>query len=592
MTSMVSRTDPSFLAACRGEGVCDVAVVGGRGLNVFTRSFEPVSLGIVGGRFARVLWGGGEVDARVRVDGGGLVCAPGLIDAHMHVESTMLPPSRFVPMALVHGSTGAVFDPHEIANVLGMAGIRWILEDAAGLPFRAMFGASSCVPSSPLENAGAVLEAGDLAPLFDDPRVVALAEMMNFPGVIYGDAGVRAKLDMGLARGVVDGHAPGLRGDGLQAYVAAGISSDHECTTAEEAREKLALGMRVFIRQGSAAQNLAALAPIVDEGNAHRICFCTDDRHPHDLAEEGHINAVVRRAIAAGIRPELAYAMGSLHTAEHYGRVELGRIAPGACADFVMVEDSAGGIAGARPVHTVVEGDFVVRDGVATVEAGELAPWPGSGVRLPEGFGEGSLKGPRAEEGDRIRVIGMRPDQLLTQALERGAHVVDGVCAADGARDLLKIAVIERHRGSGNIGVAFIEGFGIRGGAIASTVGHDAHNLAVVGDNDGDMVVAARALAEVGGGQCVVSGGEVRAVLALPIAGLMSDGTVDEVIAAQRELLEAAKGLGCPHEDPFMPLSFMPLPVIPHLKVTDLGLVDVDAFAVVDVVVRGEGGGR
>lgn len=576
------RTDPAFLAACRGDAPCDLALTSGRVLDVFRRTITDAEVGIFRGRIARLRTPDQPpIDAGERFDCSERVLVPGFIDAHMHVESTMLPPTRFAVLASPHGTTGAVFDPHEIANVLGEDGIRWVMADAANAPIDASFGLSSCVPSSPLENAGAELDADALAHLFEDRelghRLVTLAEMMNFPGVVHADPQVLAKVRLGLERGhgLVDGHAPGLRGTALQAYAGAGITSDHECTTAEEAAEKLSLGMRIFIREGSAARNLDALLPLVGDGNAHRFCFCTDDRHPGDLRRDGHIDNVVRRAIAAGLRPETAIAIGSLHTAEHFGLADQGAIAPGRHANIVALVD----IDSIEIDRVWWRGGLVAEDGEARFTPPDLPPLASSVVCLPGGFAPSMLRVEAPLGATHIRVVGMHPDQLVTDNLEEAALVERGLAIADPSRDLLKLAVIERHLGTGNVGLGFVRGFRFSGGAIASTVGHDAHNLTVVGDSDEDMALAARTLADVGGGQCVVSGGSVVAILPLPIAGLMSDRPASEVIRQQSDLLVATREkLGCPHDDPFMPLSFLSLPVIPHLKLTDLGVIDVDRF--------------
>ncbi len=579
-TSSIARTSPELLSAARGDTPCDLALTGAFVLNAFTREFEHRDIGIKGGRIARVTERG-AVDAARSVDCSGKWIVPGFIDAHMHVESTMLPPSQFVRLAVPHGTTGAVFDPHEIANVLGAPGIRWIMEDAVGVPMHALWGVSSCVPSAPLEHAGAELGVNDLRTLFDDPdlasRFVALAEMMNYPGVVHADSTVLEKVALGLDRRIVDGHAPGLTGPHLQAYVAAGISSDHECTSEEEAQEKLALGQRIFIREGSAARNLDALIGIITPENAHRICFCTDDRHPDDLLKHGHIDHVVRRAIALGLRPELAFTIASLNVAEHYRQPDLGAIAPGRFADLVVMtcRDEV------SIVQTWFRGELVAENGEYRGPNKIMSSPPTAPVRLPDGFGPASLEIRPDSIPDRIRVIGMHPDQLVTDALVGPPTVRDGALVADPDADLLKLAVIERHKGTGNIGLGFVTGFGFRGGALASTVGHDAHNLAVVGDNDEDMALAAQTLSECGGGQCVVAGGTVLATLPLPIAGLMSDQPAETVIEQQGKLLKAAAKLGCPHHDPFMPLSFLPLPVIPKLKLSDMGLIDVERFQVV-----------
>lgn len=572
---------PELLAVARGDAPADLLLTGGRVVNVFTGEIEAGNVAIRGDCIAGV---GDYTSGKQTLDLKGAIVAPGFIDAHMHVESTFLPPSEFVRLAVPRGTTGVVLDPHEIANVMGVAGIRYIMDDAVGLPINAMFALSSCVPSSHLETSGARLEASDLEPLFEDPRVVALAEVMNFPGVVGGDAGLLDKINLGLRRHVVDGHCPGLSGRALQAYVAAGISSDHECTTAEEARQKIGMGMRVFIREGSAARNLEALLPAVTVETRHRFSFCTDDRHPADLVNEGHIDHVVRKAIGLGLDPVAAIAMGSLNTAGHYRQRDLGAVGAGFMADLIVFDD----LRDLRVRMVFHHGRMVARDGEYLGGAShrpESSATPRSPLRLGPGL-DGSSFARRAKPGaTEIRVIGMNPHQLVTEHLRMTPRVVDGYYAADLGRDILKLAVLERHRGTGNIGLGFVRGFGLKAGALGSTVGHDSHNLTVVGTNDRDMLAAVWALEKVGGGQCAVRDGNVLAVLPLPIAGLMSDQPAATVIKQQRELLAAAEQLGCPHGDPFMPLSFLPLPVIPALKLTDLGLVDVERFEIVPLEV-------
>jgi adenine deaminase len=581
-----------LLAVCRGDVPADVVFTNARIVDVFSGEVVAGSFSVAGGRFASVF----EVPSGHRpektVDLGGAFVCPGLIDAHMHVESTMMPPSTYVTLASPHGTTSVVADPHEIANVLGAAGVRWMMENGTGLPVRFLWTVSSCVPSCHLETSGAALGVDDLRELFDHPpqgaEIVALAEMMNFPGVVHADPAVLAKVALGLQRRVVDGHAPGLRGAAMQAYVSAGISSDHECTTAEEAKEKLRLGMKVFIRQGSAARNLEALLPLVTPANKSRFCFCTDDRHPADLLHEGHIDHVVRLAIRDGLDPVTAISLATINTAEHYRRTDLGAIAPGRHADFAVFDDLATFV----PRATYSGGELVAEGGVFRGAVKSLNRPAGGGVTLPSGLSEASFRvpAPATTPGAgqvRIRVIGMDPKQIVTGHLVETAKIEGGAIVADSSerRDLLKLAVIERHRGTGTIGLGFVRGFLFKEGAIASTVGHDAHNLAVVGANDADMLLAARTLAEVGGGQCAVKNGKVLATLPLSIAGLMSDRPSAELIARQHALHEAARALGCPHADPFMPLSFLPLPVIPKLKLSDKGLIDVEKFEVVGLVV-------
>ncbi|MBL0927052.1 MAG: adenine deaminase [Phycisphaerales bacterium] len=570
--------DPGLLAVARGDAEADLVLAGARAVDVFTRRVLPASVAVWRGRIAGVGAPGVYARGRRVIDLRGAFLAPGLIDAHMHCESTMLPPGEFAALAVPHGTTAAVLDPHEIANVLGVPGIRWMMEAGRGLPLRCLWALSSCVPSCHLETAGARIEAADLAPLFDEPDVVGLAEMMNFPGAVAGDPAVLAKVNLGLSRGVVDGHAPGLGGPALCAYAAAGITSDHECTTGEEALEKLRLGLHVHIREGSAARNLGALLPLVTPATAHLFSFCTDDRHPADLHDEGHIDHVVRRAIALGLDMPTAWAIGSLHTARHYGLPDAGAVAPGHRADLVVFDDDRA--PRARLVFSA--GEIAAEDGRAVAASGRPRPPlpPGGGVRLPADLSPAALRVPH-RGGAAIRVIGMDPHQLVTEDLRLPPRVEGGAIVADTGRDVLKLAVIERHRGSERIGVGFVRGFGLQRGAIASTVGHDAHNLAVLGADDADMIAAARALEACGGGQCAVENGRVLATLPLPIAGLMSDRPAAEVITQQAALLAATRALGCPLHDPFMPLSFMPLPVIPRLKLSDLGLVDVVKFEIV-----------
>ncbi len=575
---MISRTCPELMATARGDQPADLVFVNGQVVNVFTRRVEHVNVSVIGGRIAWV--GKGLIEAKETIDLDGRYLAPGLIDAHMHVESTMMMPREFVRVAAPHGTTGVVFDPHEIANVLGMNGIRLLMDASVGLPMNIMFAASSCVPSSAFENSGARLEADDLEPMFDDPRVVALAEMMNFPGVFLGDESILAKVQLGLDRAIVDGHCPGLSGAALSAYVASGVSSDHECTTPQEALEKIGLGLRVFLREGSAARNLEALVGVVNAENATRFCFCTDDRHAGDLHREGHIDHAVRKAITLGLDPVTALAMGSLHVAEHFRQPDLGAIAPGRQADLIVFDD----LNDIRPTSVYWQGAKIAQDGVIGDGVLEDAPTPDDSfsrgsVNIGSGFAAESLKIPAREGTKLIRVIEADPHQLITGERHMAPTVENGLYIADPSRDVLKLAVIARHGKNENknsgIGLGFVTGFGFTNATLASTVGHDAHNLAVVGTNDADMAIAARALEAAGGGQCVVQNGEVLGLLPLPIAGLISDADAMTVIEQQDALLKSVRAIGCPIEDPFMPLSFLPLPVIPKLKLTDLGLVDV-----------------
>ena len=552
----------------------DTLLRGGQVINVRNRSIEHIDIGILDGKIVL-----GATEAETIIDVNGSYIAPGFIDAHMHVESTMLPPTSFAKLTLPHGTTSAVFDPHEIANVLGIAGITLIMNDAKNIPFDAFFAASSCVPASPLETSGATLSADDLEPLFSDQRVIALAEMMNFPGVIFDDPEVHKKIKMGLRYGKVDGHCPGLIGEQLLKYISAGISSDHESTTAKEANEKLLAGMQIYIREGSAAKNLEALLPIVTSENAHKICFCTDDRHPADLRDEGHIDHIIRKAITLGLDPILAICIATKHTADHYGLKQIGSIDTGKFANLVLFDN----LQSPHPRQTWHHGNLVAENSKTLVEIKCETDWSlaKESVHLPASITTDSFR--INGSGKTIRVIGLIPNQLFTEELLIEPVIDNDLIVADSKNDVLKMAVIERHHNTGNIGLGFIKGLGFSNGAIASTVGHDAHNIAVVGDNDSDMFCATKTLSESGGGQCVVSNGKLLALLPLPIAGLMSDAEPKKVIAQQIALLRASASLGCPLDDPFMPLSFIPLSVIPKLKLSDLGLVDVDQFAIVPI---------
>ncbi len=580
---MIDRTDPSFVRVARGDAPADLVIENGRFVDVFARVVRRGSILIAGGRIAAVIPEGETALARERVDATGFVVLPGFIDAHMHIESTMLPPSGCAMLVLPHGTTGLVADPHEIANVCGIAGIRWMMADAKSVPMRIWFTASSCVPASSLETANANLQSEDLAPLFDDDRIIALAEMMNFPGTIAGDPALMSKIALGLARrGRVDGHAPGLRGRALQAYVATGPSSDHECFTAEEALEKIAAGQRVFIREGSAARNLSALLPAVTQANAHRFCFCTDDVHACEVADDGHLDRVIRRAAAMGFDGPTAIAMASLHVADHFGLGDYGAIAPGRVADFSLAKIRDGNWKDLRIESTFVGGRLISTNGKTIKPVPTIATpdFLRNTVRLPDDFGEHSFER-TAKANIPARIVGVVPGQIMTESLLDLPTVEGGWLRADPSRDLLLLASIERHGRGGGIGLGLVRGFGMHCGAIASTVGHDAHNLSVAGASPRDMAVAARRLAEIGGGQCIANDGKIVAELPLAIAGLLSDQPPSSVARDQHAMQKAYLSLGGKLSDPFMQLAFLPLSVIPHLKLSNCGIIDVDAFRIV-----------
>jgi adenine deaminase len=560
-----------FIAAARGAVEADLLLRGGRVVNVFTHEIVETAVALRGDRIV----GLGDLPAREVIDLDGRYVCPGLIDAHVHIEISMLPPHRVADAVLPHGVTSVVCDPHEIANVLGVQGVRYMLEVSEGLDLSVFVMAPSCVPTSSMETSGAALGAEDLVALGEHPRVLGLAEMLNFPGVLAGSSDVLDKL-RGFTGRPLDGHVPGLTGPDLQAYTGVGISSDHESVTAEEAREKLRLGMTVFLREASNARNLLDLLPAVDEHTARRCAFATDDRVPGELLRDGSIDSLVRLAIRGGLDPVTAVTMATHNAAEHYGLRDRGAVAPGRRADLLVTSDLR-----ALPVELVIAGGRVVaRDGIRLRDSFATT------VTLPSTFNvawPADLRLPAA--GRRARVIGIVKDQLLTTAHVEEVRIEDGVAVADPDRDLLRLSVIERHRATGNVGMGFVRGFGLRRGAMASSVANDCHNIVVVAADDGDGMVAARTVADMRGGIAVVEGGEVRAAIALPLAGLMAD-RAPEVVADQLDVVTAAvRRLGCAVPAPFMAMSFLALPVIPHLKLTDRGLVDVDAFAFTDVFV-------
>jgi adenine deaminase len=571
MTDALAR----LVRVARGAEPADLVVRGGRVVDVLTQQVREADVAIVGERIAAV--GRDLPKGRETIAAAGRFVAPGLIDAHVHIESSMVAPGRFADAVLPHGTTTVVSDPHEIANVLGVAGVEWMLAASEGLDLSVLMMAPACVPASPLETAGARLVADDLIGLARrHARVLGLAEMMNYPGVLDGDPVELAKL-AAFAGGLIDGHAPGMAGADLQAYLAAGVRSDHECLTAAEAREKVAGGMTVFLREATNARNLLDVLPAVTPQSARRFAFCTDDRVPGELLDDGSIDALVRMAIGAGLDPIIAITMATLNPAEHYGLTDRGAVAPGRRADLVLFED----IDSPRPSHVVAGGRVVARDG-ERVGGGEAAP----GGLLPtmDVAWREDLRLRRA--GDRVRAIGLVEDQLVTTSELRAlSGAADGIAAPQPEDDLLRLSVVERHRATGNVGHGFVTGFGLRSGALASSVAHDSHNIVTVAADDGDALVAARAVAELGGGLVVAAGGEVRAAVPLEIAGLMADRP-PRVVAGELARAEAvARELGTRVGAPFMALSFLALPVIPSLKLTDRGLVDVDAFALTDVFV-------
>ena len=549
------------LAVARGDEPADLVIRGGQVFSVFTREWLDTSVAIVEG----VVAGLGEYEGRETLDATGRYVVPGFIDAHLHLESSKLLVDEFARLVLPLGTTAVVADPHEIANVLGTDGVHWLLDVCAAIPLDVYFMASSCVPASKFESPRRELTTGDLEGLLRRSRVLGLAEMMNFPGVIAGSPHELEKL--ALARHV-DGHAPGVLGRALNAYAAAGIRSDHEASTPEEGRERLRAGMWVLIREASAARNLRALIPLALEYGPSRIAFCTDDREPDHIADDGHVNSMVRDAVGLGVPPEDALVMASLSPASYHGLDHLGAIAPGYQADVLILPDLERFVPErvlkhGRPVEEIPHVDVpawvkhTVR--VKPVAAHDFAvPW----------------------QGGKARLIGLIADQIVTEALVEELTVEDGYAVADPARDLAKVAVLERHLGTGHMGVGFVRGFGLQRGAFGATLSHDAHNIVVVGVDDGAMARVVGRLAELGGG-IVVAAESIRAELPLPVAGLLSDRPLAEVLRASRAINGAAQALGVTVPAPFQLLAFLALSVIPSLRITDRGLVDVDRFELV-----------
>ncbi|HEY7707718.1 MAG TPA: adenine deaminase [Gaiellaceae bacterium] len=553
------------LAVARGDEPADLVIRGAKVFSVFTREWLDGDLAVADGFVAGI--GDYEGDEVLELSGRYLV--PGFIDAHMHLESSKLLVDEFARLVLPLGTTAVVADPHEIANVLGTDGVHWLADLCHDLALDVFFMASSCVPASHFESPRRPLLPGDLEGLLNRRRVIGLAEMMNFPGVVSGSDDELAKLALPGATHV-DGHAPSVLGKALNAYAAAGIRSDHEVSTLEEGRERLRAGMWVLIREASGARNLHALLPLVHEFGPHRLAFCTDDREPEHIAEEGHVNSMVREAVAAGVSPEDALVMASFNPAQWHGLHELGALAPGYQADVLVLPD----------LERFVP-ELVLKSGrpVGEIPRLEVPEWVRHTVRIRP-LATNDFAVPWEGDGG-ARVIGIVPDQIVTESLVDEPRVDGAKAVSDPERDLLKIAVVERHLGTGRIGLGFVRGFGLKSGALASTVAHDAHNVVVVGVKDDDMLRAVRRLADTGGGVVVVDGGIVKAELKLPIAGLLSDASLDEVIAASQGCVAAARSLGCELPSPFQTMAFLALSVIPSLKITDRGLVDVDRFELV-----------
>ncbi len=560
------------LSVARGDQDADLVLRNAQLVNVISGEIYRTDI-VVAGRYIVAL--GDGYRGKREIDLQGRYVCPGFIDAHVHIESSLVTPPQFARAVLPHGVTTVITDPHEIANVLGLEGMRFMLERAKHGPLSMFVMVSSCVPATHMETSGARLNAEDIEPLLPHQWVLGLAEVMNYPGVAYGDDDMLDKIAL-YAHKSLDGHCPGMTGKLLNAYVTAGIQSEHECTTIDEALEKLRAGMTIFIREGTATRNLLPLLPLITPQNHTSICFCTDDRVPASLLDDGSIDYMIRVAIENGIDPVMAIRMGTINTARHFGLKKHGAVAPGRYADMVVFSD----LHNLVPEMVFRGGKLVAQDGDMLTNSLPLRPYD---LRSTVNVRTDALDFGIPARGEHVRVIGAIQDQIVTRHLVEDVALADGYAVPDVARDLLKFAVIERHRASGNMGKGFVKGFGLRRGAIAGTVAHDHHNLTVIGADDASMRHAAQAVIDMGGGLVVANGEQIIAQLPLPVAGLMSEAPIDDVRREYDALTSAARQLGSSMADPFMTMSFMGLEVIPSLKLTDVGLVDVEQFAVIDL---------
>ena len=556
------------IAQGRGDEPADLVLKGGTVWCMVTGAKITGDVAICGDRIVGI---GAKYQGTREIDVSGKLLVPGFIDTHLHIESSCITPFEFDRCVAPRGVTTAICDPHEIANVAGLPGIRYFLDASTRTVMDIRVNLSSCVPSTHMETAGANLSAADLAPLADHPRVIGLAEFMNYPGVIHRDPGCMDKLRAFEGRHI-DGHAPLLSGRDLNAYISAGIRTEHEATSATEATEKLQKGMRVLIREGSVSKDLEALAEVLTPTTSAYMCLCTDDRNPLDIAEHGHLDYMIRRLIEKGRDPLSVYRAASLSAAEAFGLKDRGQISPGKRADIVVLDDPA------ECRADMVFCGGVLADDAAFDARNTIAPVARNSVNVPP-LTAASFR--YAGNNAETSVIGIWPGKILTEHLRLEVPATDGDKRPDPSRDLARITVIERHGINGNIANGFVRGFEIKSGAIASTVCHDHHNIAVVGMDYADMALAAQRLGEIEGGFVVVNGGEILAELALPVAGLMSLEPFEVVRDALIGLRAAATSLGVTLEEPFLQLAFLALPVIPHLKITDHGMVDVDKFEVI-----------
>lgn len=557
----------------RGQKKAELVLKNCQIVNVFTGSIEVGDIAIDQG----IIIGIGKYEGINEVDYSGSTICPGFIDGHVHIESSLLTPSGFSKAVIPQGTTTVVADPHEIANVCGLAGISYMLESAKNCPLDVFIMMPSCVPSTEFENAGAILKAEELLTLADKDHVLGLGEMMNYPGVFYGNTDVHEKLFSFKDR-PIDGHAPGVSNSELNSYIVAGVMTDHECVDHREMEEKVAKGMYIHLREGSATRNVAELCKGVTPSNSRRLMFCTDDKHPTDIIKEGHINYNIRVAIANGVSPITAIQMATLNSCECYGLKKRGAIAPGYIADIVVLSD----LGSLNITHVYKKGKLVSKDHKPLFET---QPYTDKKVLNTVHLMDEQVSDLRLPlKSEYVKVIQLLTDSIITKKVIRKVDVKDGQFQSNQKVDILKLAVIERHKQTGNVGLGLVEGYGLKNGAVGLTIAHDSHNMIVIGDNDEDMQLCIKQLEEMTGGICIVSKGDVLGSLTLEVGGLMTDAPLDHVVTTLGDLEMIARQYGVPKGvDPFMTLAFLALPVIPELKVTDLGLFDANQFSFVDV---------
>lgn len=565
-----------LIRVAQGLEPADLVLKNAEVFHVYTGEFILCDIAIADGYIA----GTGSYFGIEEIDMQGRYITPGFIDAHVHIESSMLTPYQFAKAALPCGVTTIVTDPHEIANVCGAKGIQYMLDATEQLPLNVYFMLPSCVPATDFEDSGAVLLAEDLEPFMEHPRVLGLAEVMNAPGVLQQDENVMAKLEM-AGKGRIDGHAPGLTSSQLMGYAAAGITTDHECITKEQALDRLRAGIKVMLREGTAAKNMRGLLPTVNPDTAPYFMFCADDKIPAELLDSGYINYMVKTAIEEGVSVANALQIATINAARHYGIKDAGAILPGRRADLLVFDN----LDEWKPRQVYKDGRLAVDNGRLLQEGRNcdssslehtvnLAPVTVESFRLP-------LK------TEMANVIGLVPYQIVTNKAVLSVKRVDGCAVSDVENDILKLAVLERHHATGNIGLGLVKGFGLKRGALASTVGHDSHNLIVIGTNDEDMLAAVQELQRIGGGICIAEDGQIRGILPLPVGGLMTNEPALMVAKQQAEMIALAREMGVPEfYSPFLTLAFLSLPVIPSLKLTDRGLVDVDSFKFIPLEVK------